>query len=288
MKKLCILLFILCLLLSCAYASAETESRLTPLSNKSMTSLLNKNGYNGWKLYQPDHREEDISTSSKSFLKNIDIYPVVAVKDAETHLIVLEKKKNDWQIMLSGSKALSRDGFSLCSFSMDVSIGDTLYFYFDFADAEDRTYTLNLELSRKFPSYFSLLSLPAEDTDSGYVHRTIVMNYDRDFDFELDLFGGAVRERIGVEPWQSYEFGIEDFSFADMPLSIRDLTKQAVVKAAPNGAGLYRYPTETVGPALVLNEGDTADIVRLEYARENWMIVCVQDDVYFARSEMFE
>ena len=288
MKKLCILLFILCLLLSCAYASAETESRLTPLSNKSMTSLLNKNGYNGWKLYQPDHREEDISTSSKSFLKNIDIYPVVAVKDAETHLIVLEKKKNDWQIMLSGSKALSRDGFSLCSFSMDVSIGDTLYFYFDFADAEDRTYTLNLELSRKFPSYFSLLSLPAEDTDSGYVHRTIVMNYDRDFDFELDLFGGAVRERIGVEPWQSYEFGIEDFSFADMPLSIRDLTKQAVVKAAPNGAGLYRYPTETAGPALVLNEGDTADIVRLEYARDNWMIVCVQDDVYFARSEMFE
>ena len=288
MKKLCILLFILCLLLSCAYASAETESRLTPLSNKSMTSLLNKNGYNGWKLYQPDHREEDISTSSKSFLKNIDIYPVVAVKDAETHLIVLEKKKNDWQIMLSGSKALSRDGFSLCSFSMDVSIGDTLYFYFDFADAEDRTYTLNLELSRKFPSYFSLLSLPAEDTDSGYVHRTIVMNYDRDFDFELDLFGGAVRERIGVEPWQSYEFGVEDFSFADMPLSIRDLTKQAVVKAAPNGAGLYRYPTETVGPALVLNEGDTADIVRLEYARDHWMIVCVQDDVYFARSEMFE
>ncbi len=288
MKKLCILLFILCLLLSCAYASAETESRLTPLSNKSMTSLLNKNGYNGWKLYQPDHREEDISTSSKSFLKNIDIYPVVAVKDAETHLIVLEKKKNDWQIMLSGSKALSRDGFSLCSFSMDVSIGDTLYFYFDFADAEDRTYTLNLELSRKFPSYFSLLSLPAEDTDSGYVHRTIVMNYDRDFDFELDLFGGAVRERIGVEPWQSYEFGIEDFSFADMPLSIRDLTKQAVVKAAPNVAGLYRYPTETAGPALVLNEGDTADIVRLEYARDNWMIVCVQDDVYFARSEMFE
>ena len=288
MKKLCILLFILCLLLSCTYASAETESRLTPLSNKSMTSLLNKNGYNGWKLYQPDHREEDISTSSKSFLKNIDIYPVVAVKDAETHLIVLEKKKNDWQIMLSGSKALSRDGFSLCSFSMDVSIGDTLYFYFDFADAEDRTYTLNLELSRKFPSYFSLLSLPAEDTDSGYVHRTIVMNYDRDFDFELDLFGGAVRERIGVEPWQSYEFGVEDFSFADMPLSIRDLTKQAVVKAAPNGAGLYRYPTETAGPALVLNEGDTADIVRLEYARDNWMIVCVQDDIYFARSEMFE
>ena len=288
MKKQCVLLFVLCLLLSCAYASAETESRLTPLSSKSMTSLLNKNGYNGWKLFQPAPREEDISTSSKSFLKSIDLYPIVAVKNTETHLIVLEKKKNDWQVMLVSNKALSRDGFRLCGFSMDENVSDTLDFYFDFTDTEDRIYTLNLELSRMFPSYFSLLSLPTEDTDSGYVYRSIIMNYDRDFDFELDLFGGAVRERIGVEPWQSYEFGVEAFSFADMPLSIRDLTKQAAVKAAPNGTGLYRYPMESAEPVLVLNEGDTADIVRLEYGYGNWMIVCVRDNVYFARSGMFE
>lgn len=288
MKRLCALFFILCLYLSCAYASAETEDRLTSLSNKSMVSVLNKNGYKGWKLYQPGPREENINTSSKSFLKNIDLYPIVAVKDSETRLIVLEKKKNDWQVMLVSDKAISRDGFRLCGFSMDENVSDTLYFYFDFADAEDRTYTLNLELSRKYPSCFSLLSLPAENTDSGYVYRSIVMNYDRDFDFELDIFGGAVRERIGVEPWQSYEFGIEDFSFADMPLSIRDLTKQAVVKAAPNGAGLYRYPMEAAEPVLVLNEGDTADIVKLVYDCDHWMIVCVQDHVYFARSEVFE
>ena len=79
----------------------------------------------------------------------------------------------------------------------------------------------------------------------------------------------------------------EDFSLAEMPLSLADLTKQAVVKNTPDGAGLYRYPSETGKPIAVLREGETADIVRLEYS-DKWMIVYREGEVYYARSAVFE
>ena len=290
MKKLCVLLFAFCLLVSCAHASVETESRLTPLSNKTMIKMLNSSGYKGWTLYQPGPRETDVDTSSKSFLRQVGLYPVVAMKDGETRLIILRKKGGDWKIDLASEHAISRDGFRMYDFSMDENISsesETVYIYFDYADAEDRRYSLRLDLSERYSSYFRFLELPGKDTDDGHIYRTIIMNYLRDFDFELDYFGGAFRETIGVQPWQTYEFGVEDFSLAGMPLSIRDLTKQAVVKNAPDGAGLYCYPSENGTPIAMLREGDTADIVRLEYI-EGWMIVCLQDEVYFAWSAVFE
>ena len=291
MKKLCALLLFLCLFATCAYASTETEERLTLLSNNKLKTLLRNNGYDGWLLYQPGSREEDINTSSNPFLKEIDVYPVLAMREEQIHLIILQKRNKNWMIQTVNDKAIVRDGFRLYDFSMDENISSdavTLYVYFDFADADDRTYTLNLELSQRFPSFFRFLDLPGEDSGSGRISRMIVMNYLRDFDFELDLFGGAFRERIGVMPWQPYEFGVEEFVLADMPLSIGDLTKPAYVKASPDGVGLYRYPMETEKPIKILHEGDTVNIVRLEYGYENWMIVCVQDDVYFVRSELIE
>ena len=89
------------------------------------------------------------------------------------------------------------------------------------------------------------------------------MDYDRNFTFELDVYGGAYRESVSVEPWQHYQFGIEEFSLADMPLSILDLTKPATVKAGTDKAGLY-------------------------YGRGHWMIVCDGDNVYYAPSDLFE
>ena len=90
------ILLTLSLLLICvtAFASVETEDRLVSLSNKTIKSVLNKNGYKGWKLYQPRSRETGINTSSGSFLKTIDLYAVVATKDDEIHLIVLQSGNN--------------------------------------------------------------------------------------------------------------------------------------------------------------------------------------------------
>ena len=290
MRKICALLFVLCMLVSCAYASVETEERRSPLSNKTLVRILEKNGYKGWTLYQPGSRETDTNTSSKAFLRRIGIYPVLAEKDGETHLVILRKKGGDWKFQLASDKAVSREGLRMYDFSMDENISsesETLYVWFDYADAGDRRYSLELDLSEKYSSCFSLLELPGEDTDDGRIYRTIIMNYLRDFDFELSYYGGSFRETIGVQPWKTHEFGIEEFSLAEMPLSLADLTKQAVVKNAPDGAPLYRRPSETGEPIAVLHEGDTANIVRLEYS-DSWMIVCMQDDVYYARSAAFE
>ena len=291
MKKVCALAFVLCLLLSCAQASVETADRLTPLSNKTLKTALNKKGYKGWSLYQPGPRETEINTSSNSFLKKLGLYPVVAMKEGETHLIVLQKKSGKWGIKLVNEKAVVRGGFKLYDFSMDENISrgdDTWDFFFDFADGEDRTYTLCLELSRKFPSYFRFLDMPGGDAGGGRISRTIVMEYLRDFCFELDLFGGAYRESIGVKPWRHHEFEAETFSLADMPLSILDLTKRAAVKAGSGGAGLYRRMAEEGAPIKRLPEGEAASVVRPEYGFEQWMIVCEGDETYFARSESFE
>ena len=290
MKRICALLFALCMLVSCAYASVETEERRTPLSNKTLVKILENNGYKGWTLYQPGPCETETNTSSKTFLRRVSIYPIVAEKDGETHLVILRKKGKDWKFQLASDKAVSRDGFRMYDFSMDENISSeskTLYIWFDYADGQDRRYTLELDLSDTYNSYFRYLELPGEDTADGRIYRTIIMNYLRDFDFEVSYLGGAVQETVGVQPWQAHEFGIEEFSLAEMPLSLADLTKQAVVKNAPDGAPLYRRPSETGEPIAVLHEGDTANIVRLEYS-DKWMIVYMQDDVYYARSAAFE
>ena len=253
--------------------------------------MLDKNGYKGWKLYQPGSRETGTDTSSNSFLKTIDLYAVVAVKDDETHLIVLQKRKNKWEINTVSNKAITREGFRLFSFSMDENVSsedETLYFYFDFADAEDKVYTLRLDMSLRFPTYFRFLGLPGEDTDNGHIYHEIIMDYDRNFTFELDVFGGGYREYISVEPWHDYQFGVNEFSLAEMPLSIPDLTKPAVIKSGAGHVGLYRYPMDSGEPVRFLNDGDSAGIVRLEYGRDNWMIVCVGDEVYFAPAVSFE
>jgi hypothetical protein len=114
------------------------------------------------------------------------------------------------------------------------------------------------------------------------------MDYDRNFTFELDVFGGGYREYISVEPWHQYHFGVNEFSLAEMPLSILDLTKPATVKAGSGQVGLYRYPMDSGKPVRFLNEGDSVKIVRLEYGSDNWMIVCVEDEVYFAPGVSFE
>ena len=290
MKRILALVFALCMLVSCAYASVETEERRTPLSNKTLVKILEKNGYKGWTLYQPGSRETDTNTSSKAFLRRIGIYPVVAEKDGETHLVILRKKGGDWKFQLASDKAVSRDGFRMYDFSMDENISsesETLYIWFDYADAGDRRYSLELDLSDTYSSCFRYLELPGEDTDDGRIYRTIIMNYLRDFDFELSYYGGSFRETIGVQPWKTHEFGIGEFSLAEMPLSLADLTKQAVVKNAPDGAPLYRRPSETGEPIAVLHEGEPANIVRLEYS-DKWMIVYMQDEVYYARSAVFE
>ena len=84
MKRILALVFALFMLVSCAYASVETEERRSPLSNKTLVKILENNGYKGWTLYQPGSRETDTNTSSKTFLRQIGIYPVVAEKDGET------------------------------------------------------------------------------------------------------------------------------------------------------------------------------------------------------------
>lgn len=293
MKKALSILLILSMLMTCitAFASVETEDRLVSLSNKTIKSVLNKNGYKGWKLYQPSSRETGINTSSGSFLKTIDLYAVVATKDDEIHLIVLQKRNNKWEINTVSNKAITRNGFRLFCFSMDENVSsedETLYFYFDFADAEDKVYTLRLDMSLRFPTYFRFLGLPGEDTDNGHIYHEIIMDYDRNFTFELDVFGGGYREYISVEPWHQYHFGVNEFSLAEMPLSILDLTKPATVKAGSGQVGLYRYPMDSGKPVRFLNEGDSVKIVRLEYGSDNWMIVCVEDEVYFAPGVSFE
>ena len=71
MKRILALVFVLCMLVSCAYASVETEERRTPLSNKTLVKIREKNGYKGWTLYQPGPRETETNTSSKAFLRRI-------------------------------------------------------------------------------------------------------------------------------------------------------------------------------------------------------------------------
>ena len=130
MKRICALLFALCMLVSCAYASVETEERRTPLSNKTLVKILENNGYKGWTLYQPGPCETETNTSSKTFLRRVSIYPIVAEKDGETHLVILRKKGKDWKFQLASDKAVSRDGFRMYDFSMDENISSeskTLY-----------------------------------------------------------------------------------------------------------------------------------------------------------------
>ena len=142
-------------------ASLAENTGLVSLSDKTLLATLRKAVGNDWSFYQPASRESSVDCSSKAFLNVVDVFPVVAQKDSQYKLIILEKEKGTWKYKVENPDALMRDGFSLRSFSIDENINSDdicINTYFDFDISESESATLVLVLRSGY-AYFDCLSI---------------------------------------------------------------------------------------------------------------------------------
>ena len=112
-QRLSLVLFILlCITSHVTNASAENINFI-PLSNSKILSIVKKNSGDDWQYFQPSPRETDVNCSSEAFLKRINIYPILALKDDQNKLILLKKDKGAWKYLAENPLALKRDDFEL-------------------------------------------------------------------------------------------------------------------------------------------------------------------------------
>ena len=291
-KLLLIMMVLLCICFSiAARAEKEPVESFDLLSNKSLAELVKAGGYDDWELFQPQGEDMFFDTSSEKFLAEIDIFPVVARKDGEVHLIVLQKNGKAWEIRTVNKQALVREGLTLCRFGMDESIDPedpATCTWFGFRDAEGTSYTLNMVLSKEDPDVFPC-SLTRHDpnTEDGSINYSIFTRHNRTFTWELDVEEGAFLQEVLIKAEKDYDLTAEGFSLAEFPLSLQDLAFTAKTTEQSESIGLYRYPVSSDAPLKEIPGGEEVQVLRISNS-DNWMIVLYEGQMYFAQSGNIE
>lgn len=248
---------------------------LVPLSNEKLISSIQQTQYRDWLLYQPTESETEMDTSSESFLSTMSSYPVVAIHHDEICLIVLKKQNSEWDIAYTNDSALVRKDFSLVSFSLAAFYSqtqDNQIVDFAFENGEKR-FSLILELSSIYPSYFSLIY---------YDNQSISLNYDRGITYNIN-YPSLFAVSYYIEPIPYLSFGVNDFSLQQFPLTIQELLAPATVFTERGEAGLYIMPDETINPIISLENGEHISVITQERT-DGWEMAYENGQILFVRS----
>ncbi len=285
MKKwLLIMTLLLCVCFSiAALAEEEPVESFDLLSSKSLTELVKAGEYEDWELFQPHGEDMFLDSSSEKFLSKTSIFPVVARKDGEVHLIVLQKKDKTWEIRTVNKQALVREGLTLCGFGIDENTDPedlTTETWFNFRGVEGTAYTLNMVLDNEELSIYPWY-LTRYDPNTENCNYSIYAVYNRIFDWALDVDEGAFRQEIRVKAEKDYDFTMEGFSLAEYPISLEELAFTAKTAGKAESIGLYRYPVSSDAPLKEIPGGEEVQVVRISNS-DNWVIVLYEGQMYFA------
>lgn len=266
-------LLTLCIFISLSAAEgggwAET-SALTSLSNKVLTKTATSFLGKGCQFFQPDSREVDMNTSSSSVLDDLVLYPLIAVKEQQIYLLVMKKSGDNWKVMTCSDSALQRPGFRLVGFSIDESVGANTMFnvYFDYLDESGREWTLTLTLSDIYPCWFSAVHTRNKD---------IILNYERGITYQLD-YPSKYRCSYEIDIDPAISFRMDEFSFAQCPLEIRELLSPVDIRS--KSISLFMYPDDTVEPVFVITGEEMLDMIQ----QKDWSIVYYRDNMFYIQT----
>lgn len=124
MKKLVCLVLTAVLLALTASASAEMTLNNRKLTNKALLKPIKATEYADWTLYQPEDREIPVDVTKVSQFKKYPYFPVLAVKNDETAVLLLKRTGKSWTLVGANRNVLTREGWTLWQFTMDHMIGN--------------------------------------------------------------------------------------------------------------------------------------------------------------------
>lgn len=254
----------------------EQLPNILPLSNKNLISVLQESGYDGWDFYQPSAREFDTNTSSSHYLDVINAYPIIAINNDDVCLIVLRKTNKQWTVSVTNSRALTREGFILKGFSLDEyhsEVDNIQDVFFDFEDKAGNLLTLNLQLSDIYPSYFAFMQSE---------NMRLVFNYDRGITMQFD-FPFIFRCSYEINPKQSIPFNVDEFSFAECPITIQELLVPSSISPHGEVASLFAFPDDSMEPVFQLTQDENIYII-YQQNMSDWVLVFYKDNLLFAHN----
>lgn len=267
-------LFLLILSLPLTALAATTVQPFLPLSNETLIDILRSSDYKDWTFYQPDSREIDYNTSSGYSFDRLLTYPVLAVREDDLCLIVLEKVNDQWKIAAANEQALTRDGFTLTGFSIDDSSPEQeQYVFFDFEDNQKERWTLCLTLSDIYPSCFLFLQRP---------EGSITFNYDRGLTFPF-YYPSIFQCSYEIIPEKLISYDVDEFSFAACPLSMDELFTPVLVSPKNEVINFYTRPDESTEPVFQLGKAETISI--LSQQGTDWVLAKYNGNIYFIHKD---
>ncbi len=271
-------------LLLCLYAFAPLAvlaEEAPPLDEPYFTTLSNKQLYeaaasylgDGYKLFQPNPRELDVNTSSSSALKDVTVYPLIAVKDQQASLLVMKKSGDDWEVFICNHAALQRPGFSLADFSVEAAsmVSDPFHVYFDYLDETGNRWTLALQLSAVYQCRFHDVS-----TRAGRKFITLIYNMSRNIDYQLDYPYCRCSYEIAPDP--TISFDADKFSFAQCPIALDDLLESVDIRNKT--ISLFMYPDDMQSPTLELSGEESLEINQ----QENWSLAYYKNNLFYVKT----
>ena len=301
MKKcVSILLLLICMMLCCSTIGEAALPKKQQTKEKAILSALSSTEYKNWKIYIPGDTEiEGKNVLSTELYKKGRYFPIVAVKDASTVLIVLERNGKKWEVAYVNPAAIQREGFLLKSFRIGSSgfVVDepsvTIALIFESKTNQD-IYGLNLNLDNgetacAFQSFhITQQSYPVKPF-SGSV--SVYMKADGyTFSYYDDNLMQRVAYKIAVD---GISTDIQSFDLSAMPLYPQQVRKKAVLNQLfgqpiqainmyrDRGAAdiLYTIPGEDEVYYAPVDSEDSNSVVYLIQYKETLGYIIGEDDI---------
>lgn len=280
-RKLFVFLFSCCIiLLLCVSTVGYAECNLPAkqkLTNKQLLKAIKKTEYAAWKLYGPaDSEIVGKNVYATAFFKNAVTFPVVAVKDDQAALLIMQRSGKAWSLLSANEQALTREDFVLSGFSLDTSSYDSeapsALVSFDFSSQShpndsDYRYSLGMWINGKDEFVNLYVFAKEHELEQCSDYYAVIVN-DEALIYRCHTPDGFERMDYLVAP-NPVDHSLSSFSLADLPILPSDLMVEVTIHSVDNlPIKLYVQP-DSESDAVTVIPAHSAVLIMQEHMTFN-------------------
>lgn len=297
MKRTCAIILGILLMLSCVPALADVALPENPqLTDPALLAPIGQTAYAGWTLYQPTSSEivgEDMTKDSAFAVRRF--FPVVAVRDGQAALILLQRAGDGWTVFGTNETALNRPGLTLSQFTIDSNnrAEDTgLPVYFIFTDEQWNHYQLGMTATDVYTTRFDFLNFIGAPESGGKTAKHLfadgfMLGFNSGFSFTYIYHDPYVEQRYSMDiiTGESDYDNFATFDLRNVPFSMHDAMVACTVRAdAGIGGGrilLKQFNADGAATLCEIPEGAQAlrEVNMLDFQSRSWVLVAYGDAV---------
>lgn len=275
-------------------ALADVELSQNPLlTDQSLLNPIKQTEFADWELYQPTSSEiagEDMTKDTGFQYRRF--FPIIAVKEDQAVLILLQKVDEQWAVFGVNETALNRQGLTLNQFAIDsndaynqaISTGLPVYFHFD--DNDQTHYTLGLTATDVYTTRFDFISInkswsstPKPEEHLFADHFTVEFNSGFNFRFHYQIPYMELYFRMYALTGESEYDNFMTFNLSNAPFSLFDAMEECVVysDASVSKGKILLKQFNFDGSATLCEIPEGARIMRevdfLNFTSHDWVLV---------------